>query len=218
MISGVKRFGSFVRTDFEERAEEGEEVPGGCAIPAAYTALPLLSRRKYSHDVGVFEFGLPAGRTQLNLPAGCHLLVRLGSEEDPLVRPYSAVALGEPEGSFCLLVKRYDEWGVPESAGKNLLLTRTDHSYRPPGRASTRIHRMRVGDTLEFKFSAQCVGRARFPFPGVSSITMVCVGIGIVPMVGIVEAFARQAEGWTAEISILYGAVSGPPPDVIDAP
>ena len=208
MISGVKRFGSYVRTDFEERPDDGEEVAADCAVPAAYTALPLLARRRYNHDVDVFEFGLPAGRHRLALPAGAHLLVRVEEAGRQHVRPYSAVSLDEHEGSFSVLVKRYDEWGVPESAGKNLLLTRTDHSYRPPGRVSSHIHRLQVGDRLSFKFSAQCMGRLRLPCPGVRSLTMVCVGVGVVPMVGIIEAFAGTGRDWSTKICLLYGAVS----------
>jgi hypothetical protein len=72
MISGVKRFGSYVRTEYEEEPEpagtsSGDDsiVTTSCAIPSAFTDLSLLSKRRYNHDTSVFEFKLPHGRDSL---------------------------------------------------------------------------------------------------------------------------------------------------------
>lgn len=54
-------------------------------------------------------------------------------------------------GTFDMLCKRYDQWGMKESIQTHFLFTKTDHSYRPAGAVSNYIHKLKVSDTVEFK-------------------------------------------------------------------
>jgi len=137
-----------------------------CSISSEWTSLELLSIDAYNHDTSIFTFQLPTatvnGRSNkyLNLPVGGFLLV-LGPYCDHdgghAIRPYTSISddyhdnLDKVTGIFQVLCKRYDQWGVKESMQTNFLFTRTNHSYRPPGALSNYIHRLKVGDHLQFK-------------------------------------------------------------------
>lgn len=186
MISAKKVFGSYVLQDIslvDIAPNHANKTPSSisdepssldvCAIPREWTSLELLAIKKYNHDTSILRFKLPLGRTRLDLPVGSFLLVKApGSERDgkDAVRPYTSIsdddiALdGESSGSFEILCKRYDEWGAKENSQTHFLFTKTDHSYRPPGAASNYIHKLTVGSTLDFQYTADCVGRMNFPF------------------------------------------------------
>jgi cytochrome-b5 reductase len=133
------------------------------------------------------------------------LLVSVSEDDCEFVRPYTSVSLRPTPGSFEVLVKRYDQWGVKASRSNNPLYTDTDHSYRPPGRVSNHIHSLGIGATLRFRFSRACAPRLEFPYAGVQSITMVAVGIGVAPMVNIISAFVKLGASWTTRLILLYG-------------
>lgn len=223
MISGVKRFGAYVRTEFEEsecprrsrshnESNEAELFVSPCAIPSDFIPLELVSVHPYNHDTSLFRFLLPLGRTSLNLPIGSHLLIRARgvNEGKDAIRPYTSLSSSLPstekeghregkgycpEGMFDILVKRYDEWGVRENpASNNFLFTKTDHSFRPRGLVSSHIHSLAIGDRLDFKHTRECAAKLPFPYPNISSIMMIAVGIGVAPMLTILQAvFALKA-------------------------
>ena len=136
--------------------------------------MELLAIKKYNHDTSILQFRLPAGRTRLDLPVGSFLLVKApGCERDgkDAIRPYTSISdddkpldINDQIGSFEILCKRYDEWGAKENSQTHFLFTKTDHSYRPPGAASNYIHRLKIGSSLSFQYTAECVGRMNFPF------------------------------------------------------
>lgn len=90
MISGVKRFGSYVRQEFDEESARpkraantsANELLSNCAIPSSYIELKLLSVSPYNHDCSFFEFSLPEGHTELRLPIGSHLLVHIPAVDE----------------------------------------------------------------------------------------------------------------------------------------
>lgn len=199
MITSVKQFGSYLRQEYKEPEEDvPQPFDSSCTIPAAHIELKLLSKKHINHDCAVFKFALPTGSDELRLPVGAHLLVTATIAGRDSTRPYTSLSIDPTPGTFELLVKRYDEWGTPEVASNNFLFTKTDHSYRPPGAMSTHIHSLSVGDTLKFKHTRNCLGKLSFPFTGVSSITMLAVGIGVAPMINIITAFTTLQVGLTS--------------------
>ena len=176
MITTKKVFGSYVLTkvDFDKLAAAGtvptEESAQTCAVPSDWTELMLIEVRPYNHDTSIFSFQLPEGKAKLNLPVGGFLLVLApGCEHDgtDAIRPYTSIqdddvqpwhALSTTDcisnnvtGTFELLCKRYDQWGVKESIQTHFLFTKTNHSYRPPGAVSNYIHKLKIGDYVKFK-------------------------------------------------------------------
>ena len=197
-----------------------------CAIGSEWTSLHLMRVVPYNRDTSVFTFALPPREGGgvftggLGLPVTGHLLVRAPGREHgggDAVRPYTSVSR-RYDGTFDVIMKRYDEWGVPESRQREtnrvFLYSRTDHSYKPPGAVSTYVHSLGPGDCLDFKFvTPTCLGRISFPFPkDVTSITMIAVGAGVAPMVRILQHILEggqdddgNGEGKVGKIRLLYG-------------
>ena len=177
MITAKKVFGSYVLTkvEFDKLAAAGSILAeeGTCAVPSEWTELELLEVRPYNHDTSIFRFRLPKGKAKLNLPVGGFLLaMAAGCEHDgtDAIRPYTSIQDDDAQpwqklsyndslpnnaddktGTFELLCKRYDQWGVKESVQTHFLFTKTNHSYRPPGAVSNYLHRLKVGDYVKFK-------------------------------------------------------------------
>lgn len=175
MITTKKVFGSYVLTkvDFDKLAAAGsvdsasESVVSSCAVSSQWTDLQLLEVRKYNHDTNIFQFSLPKDQAKLNLPVGGFLLVLApGCEHDgsDAIRPYTSIQDDDLQlnygnndsqksitGTFELLCKRYDQWGIQESVQTHFLFTKTNHSYRPAGAVSNYIHKLKVGDYVKFK-------------------------------------------------------------------
>lgn len=186
MITAKKVFGSYVLQDVglidiasgsqQSREDSNDaEFLTSCAIPAHWTSLKLLEIKKYNHDTSLLRFSLPLDKRRLDLPVGSFLLIRApGCEKDgkDAIRPYTSVSddylvhdfNSQSSGSFQILCKRYDEWGIRESKEANFLFTKSDHSYRPPGAASNYIHKLVIGSSLDFRFTKKCIGRNCFPF------------------------------------------------------
>ena len=159
MITNNKIFGSYVRQNPTYLFQDDEiydinDRINTCCIPPVWTPLPLLSIDKINNDASIFTFQFPLGEEQLNLPIGSYLLVlapKIDNGEDA-IRPYTNVADNIlNKGTFQLLCKRYDEWGVKETPKTHFLFTKTDHSYKPPGLVSNYIHNLKIGDVLHFK-------------------------------------------------------------------
>jgi hypothetical protein len=167
MISSRKVFGSYVVESVAEAKLASATATGPsddclreCAVPESWTEVKLLAITPYNHDTSVFRFQLPHSKPRLNLPTGGFLLVLApGCEHGggDAVRPYTSVqdddlnpSSGGP-GTFEILCKRYDQWGVQESVTTHFLFTKTNHSYRPPGAVSNYIHKLNAGDTIKVK-------------------------------------------------------------------
>jgi ferredoxin-NADP reductase len=130
-----------------------------CMIPPRWVELQLGAIRPYNGNASIFTFRLPSEKLKLGLPAGAYLLVKAPNCEHDgggdAIRPYTSVSDPAARGTFDILVKRYDEWGVPSNTGTSS----SGHSvnpYRPKGAVSTYIHSLSVGDTLHFKYSKSC--------------------------------------------------------------
>lgn len=237
MIDCDVEYGAFVPTvpeiyknavyDEEHSEEKQGNRASECAIGPKWTALKLISTEPYNHDTTIFEFELPDPKAFLRLPVTAHLLVKApcltcnpnstgtdGNSEQ--VRPYTAIEEKHP-GRFKIMVKLYREWGVPELILKQrhevFLYTKTDHSYKPPGRVSSHIHSLLIGQTLQFKHNSICLGKINYPFDeSISAITMIAVGAGIAPMIRILKALLDGGYGQdqmmcphVKNIRLLYG-------------
>lgn len=222
MIEGDLKFGAFVPRIPEKYKilskdnKERQITSEGCALSSEWTGLKLKSIEPYNHDTSIFEFELPSSKQRLNLPVMDHLLVKAPGKEHPChgggdaIRPYTAI--WEKDGSFAIMVKRYKEWGIPEKQQKQnnkyFLYAKTDHSYRPAGVVSNYIHSLALGQHLEFRYQTPlCQGKIPFPFPSnITSLTMIAVGVGVVPMIRIIRALLNQKSSFVvSNIRLLYG-------------
>lgn len=185
-----------------------------CAIRDSWTPLSLISKTIYNDNTSIFKFKLPDGCRKLNLPIGAFLLVLAPGCEDQdddsnkdAVRPYTSISdnnlnHSDETGTFDLLCKRYDQWGMKESPQTHFLFTKTNHSYKPAGRVSNFIHSCNIGDNIMFKFNQLCVAGSvkllpitRLPyFIGhtsanitIRTMTLISVGVGIAPMIQILR-------------------------------
>ena len=133
----------------------------------------------------VFTFALLNPRRKLSLPPGAFIYVRAPGREHgggDAIRPYTAISDPSVKGSFDMLIKRYDKWGTdpndPKSQAQSSFMSKLGltgakgaspsgvcaigalghcvNPYRPPGAVSTYIHSLKVGDTLDFKFTRKC--------------------------------------------------------------
>jgi len=228
MIDCEISFGAFVpkvpkiykdlaRKDEDNDNSINEARASSCAIGPKWTALKLRSRYAYNHDTSIFEFELPDNIMFLELPVTAHLLVRVPCQEhggeNNTVRPYTAINEAN-KGSFSLMVKRYDKWGVPESdqsQNRYFLHVKTDHSYKPPGVVSNYIHSLKIGQSLDFKHSDICLGKITYPFhESITAITMIAVGIGVSPMIRILRALLDSNDlnatcPHVTKIRLMYG-------------
>lgn len=171
MITSKKSFGSYVaqRVNSDVFASATRTCPSDdiiatncCAIGEDWVDCELLSIKAYNHDTSIFRFKLPSNNIHLNLPIGGFLLALAPNCEHgggDAIRPYTSIQddslnKGQAHGTFELLCKRYDQWGIKESIHTHFLFTKTNHSYRPPGAVSNFIHKLRIGDHLKFKCKA----------------------------------------------------------------
>lgn len=214
-----KRLDSLTKADrcLQEAKSNSDDYGSSCCcfIGPRWTSLTMISITPYNHDTSFFEFALPQNQL-LNLPATAHMLVKApGREHDGshAVRPYTSTSDPNETGKFTIMVKRYEEWGVPESKqqkeNKFFFYVKTDHSYKPAGAVSNYIHSLRIGDQLEFKHTPECFGRISYPFlPEVTAITMIAVGAGVAPLIRILRELLTGSNRCehVQTIRLLYGA------------
>lgn len=101
-----------------------------------------------------FKLGLPIGGYLLALAPGrehgggdaVRAYTSITDESDATVEPTT-----DSSGSFEIICKRYDQWGMKESIETHFLFTKTDHSYRPPGAVSNYLHSLQPGSSMQFK-------------------------------------------------------------------
>ena len=170
------------------------EYASECALPTTWVDLPLLSRSPVNHDTYIFEFAVPDG--SLGLPVcACLLLCAPDAEHagGDAVRPYTPISPHEMQGRFQLLIKVYQQWGVPEYP----------HSYRPQGAVSSYLHQLKIGETAKFKHISFNI-KLQYPFVGVKTITMIAVGAGIAPMIQALHKLLTTP-GDDTRITLLYG-------------
>jgi len=154
------------------------EYASSCYLPTSWLELPLVAKREYNHDSTVYSFGLPEGQS-LNLPVCACLLLRVPGTPEDVVRPYTPISDNATLGSFDLLVKRY-----------------------PGGAASQYLHSLDLGATVGFKHIKFNV-KVQHPF-GKKSISMLCAGSGITPMVQALQKLV-DTPGDATEVVLLCG-------------
>jgi len=145
---------------------------GCCQFGADVTIVPLIAKRRISHDVRVFTFGLPDRNRPLNL-ATCACILAVGAadgEGKPVVRPYTPVSTNAQVGSFDLMVKIY-----------------------PGGIMSSFLDTLVLGDELGFKHVPMNV-KLQYPV-GRRRIGMIVGGTGITPMLQLLHAILGDVNG-----------------------
>jgi hypothetical protein len=84
------------------------------------------------------------------------------------------------------------------------------------------LHQLRIGDRVQFKHNFSRQVRLSYPFRDISTLTMVCVGVGVAPMVQSLHHLLLNAEDRTKvcwfvssvlfncdrETSFLFGAAA----------
>jgi len=160
------------------------EYASSCFLPTSWLELALVGKREHNHDSTVYTFGLPDWRS-LNLPVCACLLLRVPGADgkDDVVRPYTPISPTSQVGTFELLVKRYEA-----------------------GVASQYLHGLAVGEKVGFKHIKFNI-KAQYPFEGKGSITMLCAGTGITPMVQGLQKLV-DTPGDERPITLLYGSKS----------
>ena len=168
----------------------GLSYASSCVIPTTWTPLELLGVTPYNEDVSFFDFALPqpaSASATLQLPTCACLLLRAPGREHgggDAVRPYTPVSRSSSTpGSFRLIIKNYTEWGLKYTGwGKTI-----SPNWRPAGAVSSYLFSLEIGAWVDFKHVS---GNVKLPyeprlpgFQGVSTITMVCVGAGVAPMI-----------------------------------
>lgn len=209
MIDSVKSYGSYKLVKYIAKVDDADEEQkvSTCVIPNRWTPLTLIGRIKYNEDTSIFRFSLPNGHEKLSLPIFSHLLVCAPGENidgTDAIRPYTSISDETVTGYFEIMVKRYDEWGTKETPKTHFLFTKTDHSFKPPGRVSNHIHRLQIGDQLLFQHNRYCLSRiSEWPMVGIRTITMLVVGAGIAPMIYALSRIFGQDHD--IKVSLLYG-------------
>jgi len=154
------------------------EYASSCYLPTSWLDLPLVAKQEHSHDSTLYSFGLPEGQA-LNLPTCACLLLRVPGTPDDAVRPYTPISEEGTVGRFDLLVKRY-----------------------PGGAASQYLHDLALGDSVGFKHVVPNVKR-QHPF-GMRTISMLCAGSGVTPMVQALRKLVG-VPGDTTQVVLLVG-------------
>ena len=154
------------------------DYASSCYLPTSWIDLPLVAKREHSHDSTIYNFGLPEGQA-LNLPTCACILLRVPGTDNDAVRPYTPISEEGTPGGFDLLVKRY-----------------------PGGAASQYLHGLALGDTVGFKHVAPNV-KKQHPF-GKRTISMLCAGSGITPMVQALRKIVGTP-GDETEVVLLVG-------------
>jgi cytochrome-b5 reductase len=178
--------------------QPGDDV---CALSSTqFTSLTLVCITPYNHDTSIFEFALPEPHQLLCLRPFTHLIVRApGKQHDgrDAERAYTSISDPLQRGSFCLMVKRYAEWGVPMFV----------HSYKPKGAVSNFLHQLRVGDAVDFRLNAAAHVRLRLPFSsaGIRKVTMVCVGAGVAPFIQLLRNVLTSEQDHSVDLTLIYG-------------
>jgi len=164
------------------------EYCSSCVIPTDWAEVPLLRKKRYSHDSSVFTFGLPRGQS-LSLPVCACLLMRgFDAAGQEAVRPYTPTSSNDVQGSFDLLVKVYEN-----------------------GVVSKWLDGLELGTPVGFKHIPFNI-KAQYPADFKKNITMVAGGTGITPMYQALQCIAKNPDD-TSEVTLLYGNKS--PEDIL---
>ena len=154
-----------------------------CYFPTDWLAVPVRAVRQETADSRVITFGLPDG-ISLSLPvSSCILMKATGAGKDgkDVIKPYNPISSNLVTGSFDLLVKVY-----------------------PNGQASSWAGRLDVGDAVSFKQVKGNVKAFRYPFKGISRITMLAGGTGVAPMIQALHPLL-ETPGETTKVRLIYG-------------
>ena len=104
-----------------------------------------------------------------------------GKDGKDVIKPYNPISSNLVTGSFDLLVKVY-----------------------PNGQASSWAGRLDVGDAVSFKQVKGNVKAFRYPFKGISRITMLAGGTGVAPMIQALHPLL-ETPGETTKVRLIYG-------------
>ena len=157
-------------------------APGNCVFGEAWVAAPLLARKAVAHDSISLTFGLADRAASLGLSTCACLLAKggVGSDGEPVVRPYTPTSTNAQLGSFELIVKVY-----------------------PDGVLSQAMAALSIGSNdIKFKHVAPNV-KVQYPF-GAKHVAMLVGGTGITPMLQALHAILGTEDD-TTTVSLLCG-------------
>lgn len=153
--------------------------------PRHWVKAMLSHVKAVSSDTKIFTFKLDHADQVAGLPVGQHLMLR-GKDpntNDSIIRAYTPVSDNSQKGTLDLLVKLY----LPRPG-------------RPGGEMTTALASLPLGTMIEFKGPIgkfTYIGRGAASISGVprhmSSLTMICGGSGVTPILQVFRAVMRDA-------------------------
>jgi len=173
-----------------------------------FTAVPLASKKKLSHDTYEYTFRLPSTNHVLGLPIGQHVVLKYTDADsgDAIVRSYTPT-FG-------------DELHNTNEAGSCKFVIKT---YRPcdrfpeGGKMSQHLENLTVGDTilmrgpsghLDYKqggnYTTQLTPRSPVVKKQARHFAMIAGGTGLTPMLQVAKAIFREKNCGGVKVSLLY--------------
>jgi len=172
--------------------------PGQCQFGSDKTPVPLLERKKVSHDTSLFRFGLPDPNKPLNLATCACLLVsanipnhnKENNDVEEVTRPYTPISTNADVGYFDLMIKRYDD-----------------------GLMSKYLHDdLDVGKCMDFWHIDKNV-KLQAPFDDYDTLILLAGGTGITPMIQALHAILgdnmdgnKDGPKQRKKVVLLYGS------------
>ncbi|TPX49212.1 hypothetical protein SeMB42_g01331 [Synchytrium endobioticum] len=184
-VGGLIGYGSYSTISVVQADAATPAVVNTALDPAAFKSFKLAKIEKMNHNTSRFSFALPPNTAELGLPVTSCLVIKFvtagdGEESKTVVRPYTPVD-GKGKGFFDLIVKLY-----------------------PHGPASTHIHAMKVGDTLDMKGPIHKYILKPNEF---KHIGMIAGGTGLTPMLQVITHLLAQPAD-TTKLSLIFANVT----------
>ncbi|KAF5863295.1 hypothetical protein ETB97_010293 [Aspergillus alliaceus] len=161
----------------------GPGGPGGPGRMGAFTTLRLESSEQVNHNTKRLRFRLPdpAANTGLTLTSAIITFHKPKDAWLPVIRPYTPINNINEPGYIELLVKKY-----------------------PNGKASTYLHSLQPGDTLNIRGPMR-----RYPWrPNeFEHVNLIAGGAGITPMYQLIQGILNNPED-RSKIKLIFGVNS----------